>query len=301
MKCSDSFQSEHFKFFTPMIKILISILFFTLLFFSCKEEQKENIPVNYKEKVELSAEKDASIQIYNLEKMKSEATDRFPCDTISVIEFLLKNFPEGTYLLRFDKTSIYDIPKPAVIYYNDIDGSKYIFAVIARSRQGERFIEPSNIVGYDQSFIDLDSTKLGTPFIYLVLFECKGEQLFIVWEAPIPSHGGFNKFSIRNWSPKAITYIEVNFHYGQGVGNINYNYFLVDGIRNQPHLLITYNGIDFRRTLADVNNDKFPDYYEHIFYSLPDRIIHQDSVAFVYNQKDSLYYSTEGKKITRRY
>lgn len=122
-----------------------------------------------------------------------------------------------------------------------------------------------------------------------------------MWEAPIPSHGGFNKFSTRNWSPKAITYIEVNFNYGQGVGNINYNYFLVDGIRNQPHLLITYNGINFRRTLADLNNDKFPDYYEHIFYSLPDRIIHQDSVAFVYNQKDSFYYSTEGKKITRRY
>ncbi|MGQ9797988.1 MAG: hypothetical protein ACUVRG_01655 [Ignavibacterium sp.] len=118
----------------------------------------------------MSAEKDASIQIYNLEKMKSETTDRFPCDTVSVIEYTLKNFPEGTYLLRFDKTSIYDISKPAVIYYNYIDGSKYIFAVIVRSRQGERFIEPSNIVGYDQSFIDIDSTKLGTPFIYLVLF-----------------------------------------------------------------------------------------------------------------------------------
>lgn len=296
-----SYNRSTFNIFTPMIRILISILFFTILFFSCKEEQKENIAVNYEEKVELSTEKDASIQNYNLEKMKNESANRFPCDTISIIENILKNFPAGTYLLRFDKTSIYDIPKTAIIYYDDTDGSKYIFAVIARSRPGERFIEPSNIVGYDQSFIDLDSTKLGTPFIYLVLFECKGEQLFIVWEAPIPSHGGFNKFSIRNWSPKAITYIEINFHYGQGVGNINYNYFLVDGIRNQPHLLMTYNGIDFRRTLANVNNDKFPDYYEHIFYSLPDRIIHKDSVAFVYNQKDSLYYSTEGKKITRRY
>lgn len=284
-----------------MNKISIILLTCVIIFSSCKEEKKENIPVNYQEKVELSSEKDASIQFYNLEKMKSESKNRFPCDTISVIEFILKNFPAGTYPLKFDKSSVYDIPKPALIYYDNTDGSKYIFAMIARSRPGERFIEPSNIVGYDQSFIDLDSTKLGTPFIYLVLFECKGDQLFTVWEAPVPSHGGFNKFSLRNWSPKGLTYVEINFHYGQGVGNINYNYFLIDGIRNQPHLLMTYNGIDFRRTLADINDDKFPDYYEHIFYSFPDRVIHKDSVAFIYNPKDSLYHSTSGKKITRRY
>ncbi|WP_337865181.1 hypothetical protein [Ignavibacterium sp.] len=282
-----------------MNRYLFALFVFVILS-SCKEEIKETVSVNYKEKVELSAEKDASIQMYNLERIKTETTNRFPCDTISVIEHIIKNFPSGTYLLRFDKTSVYDIPKPAVIYYDTNEG-KFVFAVIARSKPGERFIEPSNIVGYYQSFIDLDSTKLGTPFIYLVLFECKGEQLFTVWEAPIPSHGGFNNFAVKNWSPKAVTYVEVNFHYGQGAGNINYNYFLVDGIRNQPHLLMTYDGIDFRRTLANINDDKFPDYYEHIFYSLPDRVIHKDSVAFIFNQKDSLYYSTEGRKITRRY
>lgn len=284
-----------------MIRNSIIIVFFAFILSACREEKKENISVNYQERVELSSEKDASIQFYNIEKMKSESTKRFPCDTIRVLEFILKNFPAGTYPLKFDKTSIYDIPKHALIYYNDNDGSKYIFAMIARSKQGERFIEPSNLVGYDQSFIDLDSTKLGTPFIYLVLFECKGDQLFTIWEAPVPSHGGFNKFSLRNWPPKGLTYIEINFHYGQGVGNISYNYFLIDGIRNQPHLLMTYNGIDFKRTLANINDDKFPDFYEHIFYSFPDRVIHKDSVAFVYNPKDSLYYSKEGKKITRRY
>lgn len=284
-----------------MIRILIIISLLSVLFSACKDEKKEDISVNYKERVELSSEKDAAIQFYNLEKMKSESVNRFPCDTISVIEFILKNFPAGTYPLRFDKSSIYDIPKTALIYYDSNDGNKYIFAMIARSRPGERFIEPSNIIGYDQSFIDLDSTKLGTPFIYLVLFECKAEQLFTIWEAPVPSHGGFNKFSLRNWSPKGLTYVEVNFHYGQGVGNISYNYFLIDGIRNQPHLVMTYNGIDFRRTLANINNDKYPDYYEHIFYSFPDRVIHKDSVGFVYNLKDSLYYSIEGKKNTRRY
>lgn len=284
-----------------MIKNSIIILVLGFLLFSCREKKEENIPVNYQEKVELSSEKDASIQLSNLEKMKSESKNRFPCDTISVIEFILKNFSSGTYPLKFDKSSIYDIPKPALIYYDDFDGSKYIFAVIARSRPGERFIEPSNIVGYDQSFIDFDSTKLGTPFIYLVLFECKGEQLSTLWEAPIPSHGGFNKISLKNWSPKGINFVEINFHYGQGVGNINYNYFLIDGIRTQPHLLMTYNGIDFRRTLADINGDKFPDFYEHIFYSNSKQIVHKDSVAFVYNPDDSLYYSKSGKKITRRY
>lgn len=284
-----------------MIRITVIILFISIFFCACREEKKESIPVNYKERVELNSEKDAAIQFYNLEKMKRESSKRFPCDTISVIEFILKTFPAGTYPLRFDKSSIYDIPKPALIYYDDNNGNKYIFAMIARSKEGERFIEPSNIVGYNQSFIDLDSTKLGTPFIYLVLFECKGEQLFTLWEASVPSHGGFNKFSLRNWLPKGLTYIEVNFYYGQGIGNISYNYFLVDGIRNQPQLLMTYNGIDFRRTLANVNDDKFPDFYEHIFYSLPERVIHKDSVAFVYNPKDSLYYSTKGKKITRRY
>ncbi|MEJ5189279.1 MAG: iron-containing alcohol dehydrogenase, partial [Breznakiellaceae bacterium] len=62
-------------------------------------------------------------------------------------------FPAGTYLLRSDKSSIYEIPQPALIYYENKNGEKYIFAMIARSRAGERFIEPSNIVGYDQSFI----------------------------------------------------------------------------------------------------------------------------------------------------
>lgn len=284
-----------------MIKALQFLLSLLLFLSACSTEKEESIPLNYNEKVELSSEKDASIQFYNLERMRRESTMRFPCDTISVIEYILKNFSPGTYLLRFDKSSIYEIPKPALIYYDDKNGDKYIFAIIASSRQGERFIEPSNIVGYDQSFIDLDSTKLGTPFIYLVLFECKGNQLFTLWEAPIPSHGGFNEFYLRNWAPKGLSYVEVNFYYGQGIGNISYNYFMIDGIRNQPHLLMTYNGIDFRRTMANVNDDKFPDFYEHIFYSLPDRVIHKDSVAFVFNPKDSLYFSAEGKKITRRY
>lgn len=284
-----------------MKNFLYIIITLPLLFLSCKEENKEITPVDYKERVELNPDKDIGIQKYNLEKMKQESTSRFPCDTIAVIEHILKSFPAGTYLLRNDRISVFDIPKHALIYYKGNDGGNYIFAVIARSKPGERFIEPSNIVGYDQSFIDLDSTKLGTPFIYLVLFECTGEQLSTVWESSVPSHGGYNRFSVKQWNYGNTTYIDVNFHYGQGIGNISYNYFLVDGIRNQPHLLMTYDGIDFRRTLANINNDKYPDFYEHIFYNLSERVIHKDSIAFIFNPKDSLYHSADGKNFTRRY
>ena len=72
----------------------------------------------------------------------------------------------------------------------------FVFGVIARSKPGERLIEVKNIVGYDQSFIDLDSTELGTAFFYLVLFKCENSSFNVVWESPIPSHGGFNFLSL---------------------------------------------------------------------------------------------------------
>ncbi len=89
----------------------------------------------------------------------------------------------------------YNIPKAAVIYFDN--DKKYIFGVIAESRPGERLIEPKNIIGYDESYIDLDSTKLGTAFFYLVLFHCDNGKLSTVWKALIPSHGGFNNFSLH--------------------------------------------------------------------------------------------------------
>lgn len=284
------------------IKSLIYPILLIFILFSCRTEHKNSeSEVNFNEQAAYNPDKDAEIQRYNLDLKKKQATSRFPCDTISVIENILNTYPTGTYLLDFDRTLTYNIPKPAVIYYNDKEGRRYVFTVIGGSRAGERLIEPTNIIGYNQSFIDLDSTELGTPFIYLALYECINNSLIKIWEVPIPSHGGFNSFSLKRWNFNSTLYIENYFHYAQGVGHINYNYFLVDGIRQTPHLLMTYKGIDFKRTIANVNKDKYPDYYEHIFYNLPDRIYSKDSVAFIWSEKDSVYVNTRNAKQTRPY
>lgn len=285
-----------------MLKSLkyLLLLFLLTFLFTCGEK-KDNTNIDYTEQAAYDPKKDIEIQQYNLEQMKKEAKSRFPCDTIAVIENILNYYPSGTYLLKFDKTVNYNIPGYAVYYYKDSGGNNFVFCVIARSRPGERLIEPSNVVGFDQSYIDLDSTKLGTPFLYLVLYECNNEMLNKIWEAPIPSHGGFNKFSLKSWNYNRTPYIETNFHYAQGVGHINYNYFMIDGIRNYPFLLMTYEGTDFKRTMANVNNDKYPDYYEYVYVSLPDRIYPKDSVAFIYSEKDSVFINTRNSKQTRRY
>lgn len=274
-----------------------------LLLLSCehKKSSEANQLVNHKEQAAYNQNKDADIQRYNLEVMKKQAKERAPCDTIAVIEHVFNNYPSGTYVLNFDRTTTYNIPKPALIYLKDKSSTKFVFVVIATSRAGERLIEPSNVIGYDQSFIDLDSTKLGTPFLYLVLFECNGDKLIRQWEAPIPSHGGFNSISIKKWVYNNHYYVENNFHYAQGIGNINYNYFLSDNFREFPHLLMTYSGTNFKRTLANVNSDNFPDYYEHIFYNLSDKIYSKDSVGFFWSIKDTIYISTRNQKQTRRY
>ncbi len=284
---------------SSILYTLIIIILFLLL--SCNTSQKQNYKqLNYKDQAAYDPRKDVEIQKYNIELKKKQTKVRFPCDTISVMEYVLNNFPSGSYLLEFDRTTTYNIPKPAVIYYNDLN-QRYVFAVVAFSRPGERLIEPSNIIGYDQSNIDLDSTKLGTPFIYLILFECNGDQLSKIWEAPVPSHGGFNTFALRRWRYNQIPYIEVRFHYAQGVGHINYNYFLINDIRKDPLLLMTYEGTNFKRTLANINNDLYPDYYEHIFYNLDNKVYSKDSVAFIYNSKDSLFVNTRNQKQTRPY
>lgn len=276
------------------------ILFSSASFFSCGDSQKGEEPqVNYNEEVAHIPQKDFEIQKYNLQLKKKQSTNRSECDTIALMEYVLNNYPEGTYLVEVDKKLTYDIPRPAVIYYNE--GGMHVFAIIAKSKQGERFIEPKNIVGYDQSLIDLDSTKLGTAFFYLTLFKCEDGNFKQVWEAPIPSHGGFNNFSLNHWNYRDTKYVKVNFHYASGIGHIDYNYFLIDGLTSKPHLLMTYKGINFERTIANVNNDKFPDYYEHIFYDLGDKVFSRDSVAFTWREKDSVYVNTKNSRQVRPY
>ncbi|MCK9424814.1 MAG: hypothetical protein M0Q21_02120, partial [Ignavibacteriaceae bacterium] len=122
--------------------------------------------------VSRDTQRDMSIQEYNIQERKKLVTVRFPCDTIALMEYVLNSYPEGTYLVDFDRTFTYNIPKSAVIYQKNTDG-QYVFGIIAKSWSNDhRLIEMKNIIGYDQSFIDLDSTELGTAFFYLSLFKC---------------------------------------------------------------------------------------------------------------------------------
>jgi len=286
-------------YFIKYTKIFIALVFAASII-GCAGESEKTEPANRSQhEVAYMPNKDADIQRYNIEIRKKQTTQHFPCDTISLMEFVLNYFPEGTYLMTDDRTSTYDLSSPAILYYPK--DRQYIFGVIARSKPGERLIEVKNVVGYDQSFIDLDSTELGTAFFYLVLFRCENNSFKVVWEAPIPSHGGFNFLSLKKWDNNSIDFIQANFHYAQGIGNITYNYFLTDGIELHPHLLMTYEGINFKRSIAELNHDKYPDFYEHIYYDSGNRIMPGDSIPFIWNQKDSIYLNTHNRKHQRPY
>lgn len=282
-----------------MMKILYYFMVFVILFYvSCDEEDIQEKKKQQDEKdVAYLPEKDAEIQKINLEHKKKLALKRFECDTLSLIEFVLNSYPEGSYLVNIDEPLKYEITRPAVLYYNN----NYVFGIVAKSGIDKRLIEVKNIVGYDQSFIDLDSTELGTAFFYLTLFECTGNSFNIVWESLVPSHGGFNNFYLRKWSYNNSNFIKVNFHYAQGTGHIDYNYFLTDGLTNKPHLLMTYEGINFKRTITNLNDDKFPDYYEYVFYDSGNKVKAIDSVAFVWDVKKDVYINTRNSKQTRQY
>jgi len=98
------------------IILTISIILFITIFGGCGEDRKEGNNTQL-DGVEYSPEKDARIQQYNLEQQKKLAGNRTPCDTLALKEFVLENYPEGSYLVNADKTLNYSIPKPAVIYY----------------------------------------------------------------------------------------------------------------------------------------------------------------------------------------
>ena len=282
-----------------MMKFPYCFMVFVILFcVYCDEGDIQEKKKQQDEKdVAYLPEKDAEIQKINLEHKKKLALKRFECDTLSLIEFVLNSYPEGSYLVNIDEPLKYEITKPAVLYYNN----NYVFGIVAKSGMDKRLIEVKNIVGYDQSFIDLDSTELGTAFFYLTLFECTGNSFNIVWESPVPSHGGFNNFYLRKWSYNNSNFIKVDFHYAQGTGHIDYNYFLTDGLTNKPHLLMTYEGINFKRTITNLNDDKFPDYYEYVYYDSGNKVKAIDSVAFVWDTKKGVYINTRNSKQTRQY
>jgi hypothetical protein len=278
----------------------IYIVLFTLsiLLVSCGDD-KSSSGVKGEDDVAYSPSKDEEIQRYNLEQAKGLSANRTPCDTLSVVEYVINNYPAGSYVVDFDKTVTYNIPKPAVYYYSQ--GSNYIFGIIVKSGADHRLVEAKNVVGYDQSFIDLDSTELGTAYFYLVLLKCENDELSTVWEAPIPNHGGFNQFYMEQWNFNGTTYIRCNFHDARGIGHIDYNYFFINGIEEQPHFLMTYEGINYKRVMGNVNKDKYPDYYEYLYYDLGDRVYVKDSIAFVWDTKDSVYVNTRNRRQTRPY
>ncbi|MCU7491613.1 MAG: hypothetical protein ACM3UR_07170 [Bacteroidota bacterium] len=271
------------------------IILLSLLLASCgkKEEESQGYDAAF------SDVRDRRIQEYNLDVQKDQASQRSANDTLALKEHILHNYPAGSYLVYFDRSNTFSVPRPAVIYYKA--DQAYVFAIVAKSKPGERLIETKNITGYESSFINLDSTKLGTAFFFLTLFSYDEGGFQQVWEKEIPMHGGFNRMILKTWGPQRILYVEVNFEDGIIVGHRNYNIFMNNGIRQMPHLLETYEGISRKRTIADVNKDNYPDYYEYTFYSLSNRIYPVDSVAFYWDKKRDLYVNSRNPRQTRPY
>ncbi len=250
----------------------------------------------------VSGSKEKDIRERNLEIQARQAANRTPCDTLSLQEYLIDNYPAGTYLVEFDETLKYPFRRPAVIYLKQEE--TLVLAVIAKSKEGERFVEVKNLVGYESSFSNLDSTRLGTAFFYLTMFECDGSGNFsMVWEERIPIHNGFNSMKIKRWGKDNTPYCELNFEAGIISGFRNYNYFFVDGFKQNPHLLETYTGLSKKRIMADVNKDKYPDYYEFRFIvddtSLYIRQL--DSVPFYWDEKKNLYVTRYSSRLYRKY
>src|ERR1035437_6605120 len=136
---------------------IFNIVLLSFGLFSCGGKKEEN--KNYKSlQVENSPQKDAEIQRYNLEVRKKNSTSRTPGDTIAIIEYVLNNYPEGTYVINFDKTLTYNIPQPALIYTNQ-ESNIFAFGVIARSKPGERLIETKNIIRSEEHTSELQSRQ----------------------------------------------------------------------------------------------------------------------------------------------
>ncbi|MBN1299809.1 MAG: hypothetical protein JW995_01210 [Melioribacteraceae bacterium] len=249
---------------------------------------------------EYSSVKEKSIKEYNLEQEKKLSENREPCDVIAFKQYLLELYPAGSYLLNFEEILTGEINKDAVIYYNS-DGKQYIFAVIAHSKESERYVEMKNLVGYESSFINLDSTKLGTAFIYLNLFKCENDKFTQIWESEVPAHGGFSSISVKRWRPKNTLYVELNFDDGIISGHRNFNYFLIDGIENPPHLMETYLGLVHKRKMANINNDNFPDYLEYRFAQDSLRITEIDSIPFYWSEQRQLYITDRNRRWFRKY
>jgi hypothetical protein len=107
--------------------------------------------------------------------------------------------------------------------------------------------------------------------------------------------------TLETWKAKNIPYIRVNFDDARYSGHDDYNYFMINGMTQTPHLLETYEAINRKRTMVDYNHDNYPDYCEYLYIDSGNWVQTPDSVIFVWNQKDSIYINTRNRKQTRRY
>jgi hypothetical protein len=133
------------------------------------------------------------------------------------------------------------------------------------------------------------------------LFECTDNEFKFLWEAEVPIHGGFNSIKMKMWKTKRIPFIELNYEAGIISGHRNYNYFFVNGLRNQPHLMETYLGIAHKRTLTNINNDKYPDYWEYRFADSTNYVELIDSIPFYWDSTKSLYVTKKSSRWFRYY
>lgn len=271
----------------------IAVIFLLALFaLNCGDEIGDGRPEN-------TASTDKAVRRYNLDVQEEHEINRTPCDTASLQEHILEAYPAGEYLASFDKTYTYNLPGKAVVYHKR-GKETLIFAAIAKSKPGERLIEVDNITGYESSFINLDSTKLGTAFFFLTLFKCDENSVFEkIWESEVPIHGGFNSMKLKSWNK--IPYIELNFEAGIISGHRNYNFFMIDGFMNPPHLMETYVGIVHKRKMHKVNNDKYPDYLEYVFNESKTQITVVDSIPFYWDANRKLYITKRNSKWFRYY
>ncbi len=284
-----------------IIKTLLLVGFAFVFVLACSEEKStRESGLGSAGDAAHSAAKEKSTREYKLEHEKELRKKQVPCDTLSLQEYILDNYPAGTLLVVMDRTTPDKLPRPAVIYYNK-GGKKYVFALLAKSKPGERNIETKNVVGYESSFINLDSTKLGTAFFFLTLYECIDNEFHEVWEAAVPIHGGFNRMTLKRWKPKNILYVELNYEDGIISGHRNYNFFLVDGLRKPPHLLETYVGIAHKRTMTDLNHDKYPDYYEYRYVDSTYYVHLIDSIPFYWDTTKHLYVTKVNPRWFRKY
>lgn len=284
------------------IKIFFSLIFLSFLFVGCDWfDSSEPDPTTIGgegELVEFDPTKDASIQEFNLNLRKRLTAVRFPCDTIALIEHILKNYPPGTYLVESDRNPFTGVPNAAVLYEKEKDGAK-IYALVAKSKEGERLIEVQNVVGYYESWINYDSTKLGTAFFYLTYFTCKNDEFTEAWDIVVPSHGGFNVMKWDNWKEKNVPFIAVKFFEAVLMGHFDYNYYFVNGKDSVPHLMLTYETLQHKRTAVNANDDKYIDFVNYVYLVTDDIIQEIDSITFIW--KDTAYISTRNPRHYRPY